>query len=178
MKTVLLCCVLLSFFVPNAQDMHYGLKTGYNSFGVKLILNPGSDLEALSGYYIGVFAIKELSDIFDITADLQYIKVNDKDNNTSVLALPLAFRFSPADKLAVYLGPQFELLLDQEAKDTKSFGFAFGFGLSFNLSKTVFLDSRYAIGLFNRLEDDVETGVSDVDLRFNYFQIGVAYKFY
>jgi hypothetical protein len=70
--------------VPNAQDIHYGLKTGYNSFVVKLILNPGSDLEALSGYYICVFAIKELSDIFDITADLQYIKVNYKDNNTSV----------------------------------------------------------------------------------------------
>lgn len=93
------------------------------------------------------------------------------------LLLPILFKYKPVNELGLYAGPQFDYLLNEEDSELlKRLGLGIALGLSYDITKNVILDTRYTFGLLNRLEDN-DFFRENINVVFNYFQIGLAYRF-
>ena len=185
MKKLLLIAAVAVFGFTNvnaqedssaSSEINFGAKAGYNSFIARASAEGSSASVSESGFYLGFFADFEISEKFNVQPELQYVIVTGDGDNGNLLVLPILAKFKASEEFAIYAGPQFDYILDEETEGLKEFGFGLAAGISYDVTDNFFLDTRYSFGLSNRLEDDNIDGV-DVKVKFNFFQVGLGYRF-
>lgn len=89
------------------------------------------------------------------------------------------FKYKANNEFSILAGPQFDYLLNEDdSEGLKPLGFGLAVGASYDITENVIIDARYSFGLSNRVEDNIEEFEGfDVTAKFNYFQIGLAYRF-
>ena len=188
MKKITLSAIMLLFTVVamNAQDgsstseeQQFGLKAGYSSFIAKVKVDGASGSDNVSGFYIGAFADFELSDKINLQPELTFANYSQDGESSSVLLVPVLLKFKANDELALYAGPQFDYLLNEEdSEGLKRLGLGLSIGASYDISEDVFIDTRYTFGLSDRLDGDLEDFEDfNVKAKLNYFQVGLGYRF-
>ena len=186
MKKITLSAIvaLFSIIVIKAQDdnsntskdVSYGIKAGYNSFVARASAEGNSASVSESGFYFGFFADFEVSEKFNIQPELQYVIITGDGDNGNVLVVPVMGKYKASEELSILAGPQFDYILDDDTEGIKKFGLGLAVGAAYDISDQFLLDLRYSFGLSNRLEDNEVDGV-DVKLKFNFFQVGIGYRF-
>jgi len=184
--TILLAVSASSF----AQDVKFGLKLGADIH--KINGKPFSEQFSF-GYHAGAFADIGITTRFGVQPEILFSQVNvDTSSSFSsvyqftniskvqlkYLKIPLLFNYSPNKFVALQLGPQFGILMDQ-AKDILKNGqsafkqgdFSMLGGIQLKISK-IRLYGRYAVGLNN---------INDIDNREKWknqsIQVGLGYTF-
>ena len=99
----------------------------------------------------------------------QGAKVDGVDDfNLDYISLPVMAKFYlMTDKLSLEAGPQFSFLVNdpQKAYDNQDFDFAVAGGLGLNLTKNIFVQARYVVGL-----SEVSKYAEVKNSTFNYLQ--------
>jgi len=173
---VIALLAILTVTTVNAQEPSFGLKAGFNSLSIRVSAEGVSASESASGFYLGAFGDFEVSEKFNIQPELQFISISEDGENSSFIALPIMAKYKASEKFNILVGPQLDLLLDEEAEGIKKFGIGLGAGLAYDITEKFILDARYVLGLSNRL-DDSDLGGVDIDTKFNYLQFGLGYRF-
>ncbi|WP_430468358.1 porin family protein [Winogradskyella ouciana] len=188
MKKITLSAIMAFFSVIaiNAQDettasadQQFGLKAGYSSIISKVKVDGASGSDNVSGFYIGAFAEIELGDKFSLQPEITFANYSQDGESSSVLLIPILTKFKANNELGLYAGPQLDYLLNEEdAEGLKRVGLGLAIGASYDISDDVFIDTRYTFGISDRLDGDLE-GFEDfnVKAKFNYFQVGLGYRF-
>lgn len=188
MKKTILFAVLLSFVVGNlnaqddsnysSTDVTYGVKAGYNSFIARASADGNSATVNSSGFYFGVFADIIVSEKFNIQPELLCAIVSEDGENGNLLVLPILGKYKVNDEFSLLAGPQLDFILDEDSEGIKKFGVGLALGLAYDIDEHFLIDMRYSFGLSDRLENAEEDfGESDVKVKFNFFQVGVGYRF-
>jgi len=178
----------------NAQDVKIGAKVGLNLANITGDFD-GDDLDAKTGFNLGVFAEISLSDKLICQPELlfstQGAKLEETNYNYSLklnyLNIPLMIKYAVTDKFALELGPQVGFLLSANEEETfngetasdeedvkdyfKSIDFGLNFGASFDVSEKIIIGARYNLGLSNI--SDIE----DINVKNSLFSLSVGYRF-
>lgn len=188
MKKTILFAVLLSFVVGNlnAQDdnnttnqPNFGMKGGYTSITLRVSADGNSASDDVSGFYIGTFAEFNLSDKLDFQPELTYASYSEDGESTGVIFLPLLAKYKANEQFSLLAGPQLDYLVNEEdSEGLNRIGLGIAIGAAYDITEQVFIDARYSFGLSNRLDGDLP-GLEEFDIKtkFNYFQIGLGYRF-
>ena len=121
-----------------------------------------------------------ISNSFNFQPELLYANYSEDGESSGILQLPLLIKYKPVAKLGILAGPQLDYLLNEEdAEVLKRLGFGLSLGASYDITENIIVDARYTFGLSNRFDDNGDLGVEgfDVDAKFNYLHIGLAYRF-
>ncbi|WP_299526665.1 porin family protein [Winogradskyella sp.] len=200
-KSFLLAITLVLFTLKGiAQDdsntntstePKFGIKAGYSSLTLRVSLDGTSASENVSGFYVGFFSEFGISDKFGIQPELHYASYSEDGENSDVLILPVLAEYKVNEKFHLQAGPQFDYILNEEdAIGLNRLGIGVALGASYDITENIILDTRYSFALSNRINDDelilnglgageFDTVIGDFDVkaRFNYFQIGLGYRF-
>lgn len=161
----------------NSSGAKFGIKAGYSSLSIRASYQGTSASENVSGFYAGGFAEFYLSETFNLQTELTYARYSEDGENSDVLLVPILLKYKPIEELGLLAGPQLDYLLNEEdAEFLKRLGFGMTLGLSYDITNNVIIDGRYTFGLSNRLEDNPFLA-DDIKVVFNYFQVGLAYRF-
>ena len=165
-----------------SQSGDYGVTAGYNNFILSASVDQiaGSGADGASGYYIGVYGDFDLADKFSIRPELQFSQVFKNGDNGEMLILPVIFNYEIVDKLKFGTGPVFDYYLGEDDEDISNFGLGLGFKGSYDVSDDISITTMYSLGITNRSPDlQVSTGFQTLDVtsKFDFFQVGLSYKF-
>lgn len=188
MKKLLFLCVFMFLLAVNAQaqdessskpEPKFGIKAGFTSIALNVNVDGTSVSDNFSGFYIGGFAEFYLSEKINLQPEVAYASYSEDGENSDVLLVPVMLKYKANDAFSLLAGPQFDYLLNEdESEGLKPLGFGLALGASYDITENVIIDARYAFGLSNRVKDDIEEFEGfDVTAKFNYFQIGLAYRF-
>ena len=163
----------------DSKSSSFGIKAGYSSFIAKVKVDGASGSDNVSGFYVGILSEIELSDKFNLQPELLFANYSQDGANSSILFLPILAKFKANDELGLYAGPQVDFLLDEEDADgLKRVGVGIAIGASYDISEEIFIDTRYTFGVSDRLDGDLEGFEGfDIKTRFNFFQVGLGYRF-
>lgn len=189
MKTKLLALVLslITFSAAHSQGFHLGIKGGAN---INKLTGKSFNDEFSFGYHLGGFAEIGLGKKFSIQPEVlfnqfsqdtasKFSQVYKLDNLSKVklnyLSIPLLLNYRPSGFISLQVGPQFGILMDQNAKLVQNGKEAFRKG-DFSMLGGVQLKfssfriyGRYAVGL---------TNLNDIDnsdkWKSQSFQVGVG----
>lgn len=137
-----------------AQSVDFGIKGGLNfstfTGGISEI-----NYKARTSFHLGAVAEINLLENFSIQPELLYSSQGAEvdgidDFNLDYVALPILAKFYlTTDKLSLEVGPQFSFLINdpQKAYDNESFDFGVAGGLGYKLTKNIFVQARYTVGL-------------------------------
>lgn len=156
MKKLILAAIAIVGFATStqAQSLKLGVKGGLNfsnfSGGVSDI-----DYSARTSFHLGAVAEFKIFENLAIQPELLYSSIGAKvegfdDINLDYVALPVMAKFYiMTDKLSLEAGPQFSFLVNDPQKefDSNSFDFAVAGGLGYKLTKNIFVQARYVVGL-------------------------------
>jgi len=192
MKKIFFLAVITVFTFNgiNAQDnsstkseTNFGVKAGYGSVALRVSVDGSSVTEDVSGFYIGAFAEFSISEKFGIQPELNYASYSDDGANSAILIIPILAKYNANQQFSLFAGPQFDYLANEEdAQGLKRLGLGLALGAAYDITDNIFVDVRYSFGLTDRIDadfselDPVLTGF-DLETRFNYFQIGLGYRF-
>jgi len=151
--TVLLFAMTLSV---QAQLLQIGVKAGLNyaNFSGTTI-----QTDAITSYHAGLLAEIKLLDKFAIQPELLYTTqgatyntvLGDVKNELGYIAIPVLAKIYLSKSFSFELGPQASFLLSEKnnfnVSDPNTFEFAVDAGLSFKVTKSIFLQGRYVLGL-------------------------------
>lgn len=185
MKKILLSVLagcMLAITSTSAQEVNWGAKAGMN------IGTVGGDNEGTSarvGYLVGLTGEYMLSDLsstsFELVYSSQGCKSGDYGVDLSYINIPIMYNYYVSEKFAIKAGVQpgflvsAKLRYDGDSADIKdglkTFGLAIPVGFSYNLTESLVLDARYAIGCTNVSDYDSET------MRSNAFELTLGVKF-
>ncbi len=162
-KTILVTAfmVILSFNAE-AQLMQIGAKVGLNYTNFS-----GTDIQtdALTSYHAGLVAEIKLLDKFAIQPELLYttqgasykVGINEIKNELGYIAIPVLAKIYLSNSFSLELGPQASFLLSEKNKfdvnDANTFDFAVDLGLGFKVTKSIFIQGRYVLGLTEVSQD-------------------------
>ena len=158
MKKNIFLTIALLFLVANtqAQLLQIGAKAGLNyaNFSGTTI-----QTDAITGYHGGLIAEIKLLDKFAIQPELLYTTqgatyntaLGDFKNELGYIAIPVLAKIYLSKSFSLELGPQASFLLseknDFDVNDANTFEFAVDAGLSFKITKNIFIQGRYVLGL-------------------------------
>lgn len=165
MKKIILIAAFALFgtLTTQAQLLHLGAKAGINYANLS-----GSDVtvnaqnyksEAITGYHIGVLAEVKLTDKFSVQPELLYSTqgasyknaIGEFRNNLGYLSIPVMAKIYLNNSFSLELGPQASFLLSEKKnvnlQDSKTFDFAVAGGLGVKITKSIFIQGRYGLGL-------------------------------
>lgn len=139
-----------------AQLVKFGVKAGLNYANLE-----GSDIQtdAITSYHAGLVAEIKLVDSFSIQPELLYSTqgatyknaATEFKNELGYLSIPVLAKIHLNKVLSLDLGPQASFLLSERNKfdvnNAETFEFAAVGGLGVNLTKNIFLQGRYVLGL-------------------------------
>ena len=166
---------LVSIFNSDAQVVRFGIKAGANFAN----FNGGAagiDYNSRTSLHAGVLAEIPLGNIA-IQPELLYSSQGADvkgigDVNLDYVSVPVLAKFYIlSDKLSLDVGPQFSFLIDEakESFENETFDFALAGGASLNITKSIFAQARYTIGLTEASKDaEVKNAV---------FQLSLGYMF-
>ncbi len=162
---LLLAVLLFSTFTSSAQIFRLGLKAGINyanQTGTAITVNGTNyNAEAISSYHLGLISQIKLSDSFSFQPELLYSTqgatykpvtvLQDIDNKLGYIAIPVLAKIHLNNTFSLELGPQASFLLSKKNEvsigNQNSFDFALVGGLGINITKSIFIQGRYGLGL-------------------------------
>ncbi|KLT70897.1 MULTISPECIES: porin family protein [Flavobacterium] len=164
MKKILLAAVLFlaTTATIQAQFLQLGVKAGVNfanQTGGTSIDAGGFDKEGITSYHAGVVAELKILDSFSIQPELLYSTqgatyknaVSEFKNELGYLSIPVMAKFYVGKSFSIEAGPQASFLLseknDFDVKNAETFDFALNAGLGFKITKSLFVQGRYSLGL-------------------------------
>jgi len=156
-KTILVAVLLLALSVNvQAQILQLGVKAGVNYANLT-----GSSIQtdAITSYHGGLVAEIKLLDKFAIQPELLYTTqgatyktaLGDFKNELGYIAIPVLAKIYLGKSFSLELGPQASFLLNKKGDftlyDPNTFDFALDAGLGLKLTKSIFIQGRYVLGL-------------------------------
>lgn len=164
MKKILLAAVLFIATSASiqAQLLQIGVKAGVNfasQTGDAGLNGVAFDKEGITSYHAGLVAEIKLLDKFSLQPELLYSTqgatyknaVSEFKNELGYLSIPVMAKFYLNNTFSVEVGPQASFLLseknDFDVKDAETFEFGLNAGLGVKLTKNIFLQGRYGLGL-------------------------------
>ena len=156
-KTILITVLLLAASVNmHAQLLQIGVKAGLNYAN---FTNATIQTDAITSYHAGLVAELKLMDKFAIQPELLYSTIGASYKNAGdefkkelgYIAIPVLAKIYLGNSFSLELGPQASFLLsergDFDATDANTFDFALAGGLGLKVTKNIFLQGRYVLGL-------------------------------
>src|SRR3970282_2228409 len=165
MKKTILFTVLLVALSMNmqAQLVKFGIKGGINyanQNGSDITVNGDNyQTDAITSYHAGLIAEIKLVDSFSIQPELMYSTqgatyknaTEEFRNELGYLSIPVLAKINLNKFVSLELGPQASFLLSERnnfnVKDVNIFVFAVVGGLGLNITKNLFIQGRYGLGL-------------------------------
>ena len=159
------CFCIAASIASQAQIVKFGIKGGVNyanQTGTEITVNSSTyKSEAITNYHFGIVAEVSLGETFAIQPELLYSTVGanyqatgvvtDISNKLGYIAIPVLAKINLSKTFSLDLGPQASFLLsnknDVTINDTKSFDFGAAAGLGIKITKGIFLQGRYVVGL-------------------------------
>jgi hypothetical protein len=158
MKKYIFIAIALLFLTTNtqAQLLKLGVKAGLNYANFS-----GTDIQtdAITSYHAGLIAEIKLLDKFAIQPELLYttqgasykVGINEIKNELGYIAIPVLAKIYLSKSFSLELGPQASFLLSEknnfDVKDANTFDFAVDLGLGLKVTKSIFIQGRYVLGL-------------------------------
>lgn len=177
MKKLTLVALLALFCLSTvaAQDVSFGVTTGYHNLSIRAKIGGVSASSGESGVFAGFFADIPVSDKFHVQPEVLYAAIFADGESGNELVVPILAKYYAAEQFFVQAGPVIDVILD-DSEGLNAFGFGFGFGAGYDFSDTLFATARYSLGINDRLDADLDE-LGDFTTTFNIFQIGVGYRF-
>lgn len=165
MKKIILIAALTFFgtLTTQAQLLRIGVKGGLNYAnltGTDIVVNTENyKSDAITSYHIGLLAEIKLTEKFGVQPELLYSTqgasyksaIQEFKNELGYLAIPVMAKIYLNNTLSLELGPQASFLLSEKDKvnieDSKTFDFAVAAGLGVKITKSIFVQARYGLGL-------------------------------
>lgn len=153
---VVLILFLLMFQTSHSQSVKFGVKAGSNYANTT-----GSEIktEAITNYHAGLVAEISVAKGFAIQPELIYstqgstYKTVNKDimNELGYITIPIMVKINLSNNFSLELGPQAGFLLSEknkfDAENTDTFDFTANAGLGLKITKSLFAQARYGLGL-------------------------------
>jgi opacity protein-like surface antigen len=153
---VLFVFIFVSSINVQAQLLKLGLKGGLNYSNLT-----GTEIQtdALTSYHIGAVAEIKVSEKFAVQPELLYSTqgatyntiLGDIDNELGYLSIPVMAKIYLNNTISLELGPQASFLLseknDFDIENQNTFDFAVAGGLGVKITKSIFIQGRYVLGL-------------------------------
>jgi hypothetical protein len=179
-KTILVSVLLLAAsFTMQAQSVKFGIKAGLNyanQTGTDITINSTNyKTDAITSYHAGLVAEIKILDKFSIQPELLYSTqgATYKDaftefkNEVGYLSVPVMAKIYLSENVSLELGPQASFLLSDRkafnALDQSTFDFAAAGGLGLKITKSIFIQGRYVLGL-TEVSKDAQTKNSTVQI--------------
>ena len=156
-KTILIAVLLFSALTTiQAQSVKLGLKAGLNYANQT---GTNFQTEAISSYHAGLVAELSLFKGLAIQPELLYstqgakykTALEDITNEVGYLSIPIMIKINLSKSISLELGPQASFLLSEKdnvvLSNSNSFDFAVAGGLGLKVTKSIFLQARYGLGL-------------------------------
>jgi opacity protein-like surface antigen len=171
MKKTILFTVLLVAISMNmqAQLVKFGIKAGVNyanQTGSDITVNSTNyQTDAITSFHAGLIAEIKLVDSFAIQPELLYSTQGatyknageEFRNELGYLSIPVLAKINLNKFVSLELGPQASFLLSErnnfDVKDANTFDFAVVGGLGLNITKNLFIQGRYGLGLTDASKD-------------------------
>lgn len=166
-KSILIAIVLFSITTAvQAQSIRFGIKAGANFANQNGDTPPAFESkESITSYHAGLLAEVKLFDSFAIQPELLYSTqgatyknaVEEFNNELGYLSIPVLAKFYLSKSLSLELGPQASFLLSERKnvnlEDPETFEFGVAGGLGLNITKNLFVQARYGLGLTEASKD-------------------------
>ncbi|HTG66005.1 MAG TPA: porin family protein [Flavobacterium sp.] len=149
-----------------AQSIRFGVKAGANFANQNGDTPPAFESkESITSYHAGLVAEVKLLDGFAIQPELLYSTqgatyknaVEEFKNELGYLSIPVVAKIGLSKSLNLELGPQASFLLSEkdnvDLEDSKTFEFGVVGGLGLNITKNLFVQARYGLGLTEASKD-------------------------
>lgn len=181
MKKIFLISAILIFSTAtlHSQSVKFGIKAGLNyanELGTNISVN-GEDYktEAITSYHAGLVAQIALfkgvvfqPELLYSTQGATYSRaLEDIKNELGYISIPAILKIDLNKTFSLELGPQASFLLSEknnfDAKDSTTFDFAAVGGLGLKITKSLFLQARYVLGL-TEMSKDAQTKNSVVQV--------------
>lgn len=162
-KTLLISIVLLAFSTNiHAQLVRFGIKAGLNYANLT-----GSEIQtdAITSYHAGLVAEVKLTEGFSVQPELLYSTQGasyknageEFRNELGYLSIPILAKINLNKAISLDLGPQASFLMSErkefDVQDSESFEFGVAAGLGLKITKSIFLQGRYVLGLTEASKD-------------------------
>ncbi len=158
MKKIIVIIVLMLVSSANvqAQLLKFGIKGGLNYAN---LTSSNIQTDALTSYHIGLLAEIKVSDKFALQPELLYSTqgatyktiLGDIDNKLGYLSIPIMAKIYLNNTVSLELGPQASFLLSEkdqfDIENQSTFDFAVAAGLGVKITKSIFIQGRYGLGL-------------------------------
>jgi hypothetical protein len=172
---ITICLILVASIATQAQIVKFGIKAGINyanQTGTDITLNSTNyKSEAITNYHFGLVAEVPIGEFFSIQPELLYSSVGanykqsgiildyagtssiitEFNNKLGYITIPVLAKINLSKTFSLDLGPQASFLLskknDVSINDTKSFDFGAAAGLGIKITKGIFVQGRYVLGL-------------------------------
>ena len=177
-----LILLVLGTSISQAQMLKFGVKGGLNFANYTGGEISGVDFKTITSYHAGVVMELKVFENFAIQPELLYSTQGSEleglgeqvKNELGYLSLPVLAKFYlTSNKLSLELGPQASFLVSErnevDANDTNSFDFGIAGGLSYKITKGLFVSGRYVAGLTEAKKD--------ADVKNSLIQFSVGYLF-
>lgn len=171
MKKILLATILILAVSANmeAQLVKFGIKAGLNyanQTGTDLTIGSNNyNREAITSYHAGLIAEIKLTDGFSVQPELLYSTqgasyknaTTEFKNELGYLSIPVLAKFHFNKTVSLDLGPQASFLLSErkifDVSNAETFEFGLAGGLGINITKNLFIQGRYVVGLTEASKD-------------------------
>jgi hypothetical protein len=171
MKKIIFISVLILALSYNvqAQLLRIGLKAGLNyanQTGTNITVNSGNyNKDAISSYHAGLVAEIKVTEGFSVQPELLYstqgatykYAATEFKNELGYLSIPVLAKFHLNKVISLDLGPQASFLLSErkqfDVKEANTFDFGIAGGLGLNITKSLFIQGRYVLGLTDASKD-------------------------
>jgi opacity protein-like surface antigen len=182
-KTIATLIILvLGTGISHAQLLEFGVKGGVNFANYTGGDVSGVDFKTITSYHAGMVIELKVFENFAIQPELLYSTqgaelegLGDQvKNELGYLSIPVLAKFYlTSNELSLELGPQASFLVSErnevDANDTNSFEFGIAGGLSYKITKSIFVSGRYVAGLTEAKKD--------ADVKNSLIQFSVGYMF-
>lgn len=166
-KSILIAIMLFSITtVLQAQSIRFGIKGGANFANQNGDTPPAFESkESITSYHAGLVSEIKLFDRFAIQPELLYSTqgatyknaIDEFKNELGYLSIPVLAKIYLSKSLSLEVGPQASFLLSErenvDFKDSNTFEFAVVGGLGLNVTKNLFIQARYGLGLTEASKD-------------------------
>lgn len=169
---------VVSLTQMQAQLLQIGVKGGVNFANLS-----GSEIQtdAITSYHAGLVSEIKILDRFSIQPELLYSSQGAEykelgaefKNELGYISIPVLAKFYLSDSFSLEVGPQASFLVSEKndfnVENAETFDFALAGGLGYKLTKSLFVQARYNLGL---------TDVSrEADVRNSVFQLSAGFMF-
>lgn len=169
-KTILIIVFFFGLSMNiQAQFLKYGIKGGVNfanQTGSNInINNTDYNTSTITNYHFGFVAKMQLINSLAIQPELLYTTqgatykntLEEFDNKLGYISIPVMAKIKFNNIIDLELGPQASFLVSEknnfDSNDAETFDFGVNAGLAFNITKSLFLQARYCLGLADVSKD-------------------------